>query len=305
LVNKLIILGDFASSRDYVVFNLKNMFETNKSDNNYFYRANKLINNSILLTIRIQEPDNTTSLRKYDELVLDDKSMLNELRNNLAFNSSKMPSLKFSYKDSYREYGGYSFLMALELLENRSYIIPDEVLKLTTFVTVEFFMENLEYSIISHTEIILTNNFGGLFNKNFITHFIQINIFQDVYDYILVIIEFIFVVNLLIHVYYFTKILYDDIQMYTKWYKEQIGKLSTKTISFRQRVRPEFLRFLEYLLNFERIADLIIIVLSIYLIICKTFLYQNQYTFSMSKLRLIQIMSTINRISPLFQESFP
>ncbi len=270
------------------------MFELNTNDNNYLYRANKLINNSILLTIRMQEPDNTTFQRKCDDLNLDDKSMQNELRINIAMNSTKMRGLKFSYNNSYREYGGYSFLMGLDTLEKKSMIIPNEILMLSTFITVEFFMENLEYSIISHTEIILMNNFGGLFYKNFITHFTQLSIFQDIYDYILTVIELIFLINFLIHVYYFSKSLYDDILMYTKWYKEQIGKLSLKTISFRQRVRPEFLRFLEYLLDFERILDLIIIVLSIYLIVCKIFLYQNQYTFTMSKLSLIQITNSIN-----------
>lgn len=259
------------------------MFEKNVKDNHYYYRANRLLNNSMLLTIRIQIPDNRTYQRKYDYLDIQDMTMKNEFRNNIALNSTIIEGLKFSYINSYREYGGFSFLMEEHIMENISLFLPSEMLLLSTFFTVEFFMENLEYQIITHTELSFTNNFGGLLEKTFRTHFTQLNIFQDIYDFIVVVIELIFIINLSLHIFYFSKNFYDDIMMYIKWYREQIGKFSLKTILFRQRVRPEFLRFLEYLFDFERIVDLFISILSIYLIICKIFLYQNQYIFTMSK----------------------
>ena len=248
-----------------------NNFLTNFNQNplyndQYYYLANHLLSNSVLFTVRYQK-NNSLGFRLFDNLDITDLTLKNEDRDN------KKDKL-FDYLKTYRNFGGYAMPLPLEELPKINPKPPKEEIILTSFVSGELFFSNEEFNIIIHLEINFVNYFGDYFTKNFITHMTDINFLQDPIDYIVLILEIIYLINFIVHFSYFFRKIYNDTSIYLKWFGEQKKKYGVSTLNFRQRVKPEFLRYFEFMLDLNRILDFVIMILSFSNIILKCLIYQ-------------------------------
>ena len=100
---------------------------------------------------------------------------------------------------------------------------------------------------------------------------------MDQFDYLEYICEAIF---LMIYCYYFQHEVFKVLEknrVYDRWEKDQILLFNDQTKKFRNRVKPEFLRKLEYIFDLNKLNDFIFITLNIYFISLKCNIYYNKY----------------------------
>ena len=191
-------------------------------------------------------------------------------------------------KDSYSGLGGTSIAVEIDKLSHFNSTIRDKLItKLLANVEIEFISVNMEFNFVSFVVIYVDCEFGGTFPITYNTYLFKINPLSDIFDYIRIFCEFMF---LIIFFYYFYRVTIKIIEQnreYYKWEKEQIAMFNELIIKFRNRVKPEFLRKWEYIFDLTKLNDIIFLFISIYFIYLKIYVYYLQITlnrnFSMEK----------------------
>ena len=133
-------------------------------------------------------------------------------------------------------------------------------------------IKNIEFDIISYFIFYISSDFGGKFDSTYTTYIFKINPAGDYNDYLRIIMEVFFLFIFIYYLYILLTKIFEQNRAYDKWEKEQINILNDLIINFRNRIKPEFLRKLEYLLEVSKLSDLIFIMLSCYFIYLKIYL---------------------------------
>jgi len=247
----------------------------NQTDSFFVLRFNQLIQNKLLLTVKkikyrfddgFEESDMTRYLENLDLF----SNMKYEMKETVKINNS---TIEYKVPESYRKLGGYSQIIDIyEYNMDPINYISEEVRNFlidpsSTFIIIEFILDNVEFKIIQYVEMIIKYDYGTFYQNELNTHIFQKNLIDSNLDYIQYAAEIIFIIFLVYHVVIFINDTIKELRSYQKWYQETITKLSLKTRELRNHYAPEYLRKLFYLIRFQKIFEFSILVLSISLVV--------------------------------------
>ena len=127
-------------------------------------------------------------------------------------------------------------------------------------------VRNVEFQIISYFVFYINLGFGGSFDATYNTYLFKISPTRDDTDYFKIITQLIFLFIFIYYLYILLIKMFEQNRAYDRWEKEQINLMNDLIIKFRNRMKPEFLRKLEYILDLSKLNDLVFVTLSIYFI---------------------------------------
>jgi hypothetical protein len=165
-----------------------------------------------------------------------------------------------------------------------------------TNLAMEFILKNMEFEFVSYVVIHVEVLFGGIFKTSYDTFMLKISPSQDILDYIKILSEVLFFLIFIYYLYLVLIKIFEQNRAYDRWEKEQIILLNDLVIKFRNRIKPEFIRKLEYILDFTKLNDLIFVSLAIYFIYIKISLLISQFTLKNSDLDNLQIFNIRNQV---------
>jgi hypothetical protein len=237
--------------------------------NYYILNYNTLIGDSLLLTVRRTEYNNTFTFdfgaRDFDSFSLDYQMKYENISNFISDGN------KFIYNKvkTYNKVGGYNYFFNItEWAAGRQLPYESQINLIddfTDYIIIEFFIDNLEYHYLSYVKLILTQSNGGFYYNNLYANIMKYSAAQNGLDILKLIAEGAFFVLLLYLIIDFILSTIEQIKSYDKWYKDKIIKLNLKTIELRSYLKPEIFRKLTYLIDVKKFTDINIIWLTIFL----------------------------------------
>jgi hypothetical protein len=260
-----------------LLYNFPQSFSYNENNDLTYSELNSLASDSFIVTVRRTDSEQNTKFSDYiKEFTTLDISEINQYDNKstitLNYTDGTYDDIYFKRTESYHGIGGLVYVHNI----TNDKIITEESFKglidpLFSFVMVEFVLENLEYDILIYVEIIFQQNYGTFYENYFNSNVIDKSVIKKGYimEYIQAIVEIIFVIVVIYLTVMYIKDFIHKNMLYDKWYKEEILRITNRSLQVRQMLKPELFRKLNYLMSGGLFYELINILLSIYLIYLK------------------------------------
>ena len=267
--------------RNFTFVNFKNYFddvedEKKKAKFKYvFLENNYLIDNKILLTLRREqnspreEKINTTKpevcIRKEENLNIHslefEQKKYFKIENNVR---NKPEYFQWEQYHTYKKYGGYYFEYDLSQSDNYNSDFQKELInEYTNYLIIEFFLQNFEYEVIVHVNIIFTFDYGDFFKSKFNAQLLKYKIIEKPLDIIKIFFEIIFLILFVGVIFLFIKSIKENNFAYNKWYRDIIAPLNIEIRDIRNKIAPEFVRKIQVIFGIQQFFEIIIIGFSI------------------------------------------
>lgn len=244
-----------------------------------FIGNNFVLGNKLLFTTKkeLKEESVTKSINARQYEILNDYKLYKENKEK----SNTESAYYWNYYTSYREYGGYNFI--LDLTNDPQRIKLNDVSKsflddYTAFTFIEFFLQNYEYEVGIYVKLKITSDYGAYYILDYQTSLIKYNTLQMPIDGAKYASEFFFILLLIYLIVVFFQQILQESRNYNKWFHDVILPLNLKIKDLRNRAEPELLRKIAYMISMPRIIDLSVLCLSIGLLACRIqlWVYENK-----------------------------
>ena len=250
--------------------------KTNNKKENYkyiFLDNNYLIDDKILITLRreqnssreesIKKNKSEVSIRKEENIHL--HSLDYEKKDYFKIeNKNKTQYFQWEQYHTYKKYGGYYFEYNLSKRDEYNEDFQNQLInEYTNYLVIEFFLQNYEYEVIVHVNIIFTFDYGDYFKSHFNAQLLKYKIVEKPLDVIKIFFEIIFLFLFVGVIILFIKSLKENNFAYNKWYRDIIAPLNIKIRDIRNKIEPEFIRKIQVIFGIQQFFEIIIIGLSI------------------------------------------